>query len=39
MVQPVEELCDGIETVKGFSYLGDASGGCEAAVTARARVG
>jgi len=23
MVEPVEELCDRVETVKGFSYLGD----------------
>ena len=39
---PVEELCDEVETVKSFCYLGDslnASGGCEAAVTARARLG
>jgi len=28
MVVPVEELCDGIETVKGFSYLGD-KGECQ----------
>ena len=31
-----------VETVKSFCYLGDrvnASGGCEAAVTARARIG
>ena len=31
-----------METVRGFCYLGDrvnASGGCEAAVTARARIG
>ena len=42
MVIPVEELCEEVETVKGFCYLGDrvnASGGCEAAVTARARFG
>ena len=35
-------MCDKVETVKGFCYLGDrlnASGGCEAAVTARTRVG
>ena len=35
-------LCDEMETVNGFCYLGDrlnASGGCEAAVTARVRVG
>ena len=35
-------LCDEVETVKGFCYLGDrlnASGGCETAVTARVRIG
>lgn len=34
----VEELCDDVETVGGFRYLGDrlsAGGGCETAVTAR----
>ena len=38
----VEELCEEVETVTGFCYLGDrvnAGGGCEAAVTARARIG
>ncbi|XP_044179666.1 uncharacterized protein LOC122961149 [Acropora millepora] len=38
----VEELCEEMETVRGFCYLGDrvnAGGGCEAAVTARARIG
>ena len=42
----VEELCEEVETVRGFCYLGDrlgnrvnAGGGCEAAVTARARIG
>ena len=33
-------MCDEVETVKGFRYLGDrlnASGGCKAAVTARKR--
>jgi len=42
MEQQVEKLCDEVETVKEFSYLGDrvdGSGGCEAAVTARARFG
>ena len=37
-----EKLCDEVETVKEFCYLGDrvsASGGCEAAVTARTRYG
>ena len=35
-------MCDELETVREFCYLGDrlnASGGCEAAVTARTRVG
>ena len=35
-----ERLCDGVETAREFTYLGDrvsAGGGCEAAVTARAR--
>ena len=42
LVEPVEELCEEVETVRGFCYLGDrvnASGGCEAAVTAKARIG
>ena len=37
----VEELCEEVQTVRGFCYLGDrvnAGGGCEAAVTARARI-
>ena len=41
-MEPVEELCEEVETVRGFCYLGDrvtASGGCDAAVTARARIG
>ena len=41
-VGPVEELCEEVESVRGFCYLGDrvnASGGCEAAVTARVRIG
>ena len=40
--EPVEVLCDEVETVKGFCHLGDrlnASGGCETAVTARVRIG
>ena len=40
--ESVEVLCDEVETVKGFCYLGDrlnASGGCETAVTARIRIG
>ena len=42
VVEPAEELCEEVETVKEFCYLGDeviADGGCEAAVTARARFG
>ena len=38
----MEVLCDEVETVKGFGYLGDrlnASGGRETAVTARVRIG
>ena len=41
-VEPMEELCERMETVRGFCYLGDklnASDGCEAAVTARTRIG
>ena len=37
-----EKLCDEVETARKFTYFGDrvnASGGCEAAVTARTRVG
>ena len=37
-----EKLCDEVETVREFTYLGDwvsAGGGCEAAVTARTRCG
>ena len=40
--EPVEVLCDEVETVKYFCYLGDrlnASGECETAVTARVRIG
>ena len=40
--EPVEVLCDEVETVKGFCYLEDrlnASDGCETAVTARVRIG
>ena len=35
-------LCDEVETVREFTYLGDrvsAGGGCESAVTARTRCG
>ena len=38
----IEKLCDEVETVNRFCYLGDtlnASGGCETAVTARVRIG
>ena len=37
-----EKLCDEVETVREFTYLGDrvsACRGCEDAVTARARCG
>ena len=37
-----EVMCNEVEIVKGFCYLGNklnASGGCEAAVTAKTRVG
>ena len=37
-----EVICNKVETVKGFRYLGNrlnASGGCEAAVTARTKLG
>ena len=36
------KYCDGVETVRKFSYLDDrlnAAGGCETAVTARTRIG
>ena len=42
MKEPVELLCDEVETVKGFCYLGDrlnASGGYKTAVTSRVRIG
>ena len=41
MVELIEKLCDEGKTVTRFCYLGDklnASGGCEAAVTARIRI-
>ena len=41
-MEPEEELCEEVETVRDFCYLRDrvnASGGCETAVTARARIG
>ena len=37
-----EKLCDGVETVSKFTYLGDrlnATGGCKTAVTARSWIG
>ena len=37
-----EIMCDEVETVRGFCYLGNrlnASGECEAAVTAKTRAG
>ena len=42
MVNSIEKLCDEVETVNGFCYLGErlnASGGCEAPVTARVSIG
>ena len=36
-----DKLCDKVETVRKFNYLGDfvsAGGGCEAAVTARKKM-
>ena len=39
---PDEKLCDDVETVSKFTYLGDglnATGGCETAVTVRSRIG
>ena len=41
-VNSIEKMCNDVETVNGFCYLGDrlnASGGCEAAVTAKVRIG
>ena len=40
-VDSIKKLCDEVDTVNGFCYLGNrlnASGGCEAAVTARVRI-
>ena len=40
--RPDEILCDGVETVTKFSYLGNrlnATGECETAVTAKTRIG
>ena len=41
MVDSIKKLCNEVETVNGFCYLGDrlnASGGCEVAGTARVRI-
>ena len=41
-VDSTKKLCDEVETVNGFCYLGNrlkASGGCEAAVTATVKIG
>ena len=41
-VEQEKNLCDKVEAVRKFTYLGDwvsAGGGCEAAVTARTRCG
>ena len=41
-VDLIKNLCNEVEAVNGFCYLGDrlsASGGCEVAVTARIRIG
>ena len=41
-VDGIEKLCDEVQTVNGFCYLGNrliANGGCDAAVTARVRIG
>ena len=41
-MQQEEKLCDEVETVRDFTYLGDmvsVCGGCEAAVTAKTRCG
>ena len=42
IVDLIKKLCDEVETVNGFCYLGDrlnCSVGCEAAVTAKLRIG
>ena len=41
MVDSIKKLCDEVETVNGFCYLGDrlnTSGGCEVAATARVKI-
>ena len=40
-VDSIEKLCDEVETLNRFCYLGDrlySSGGCEAEITARVRI-
>ena len=42
LVDSIEKSCDEVETINGFCYFRyrlNASGGCEAAVTARVRIG
>ena len=42
IVDSIKTLCNEVETVNGFCYFGDrlhSSGGCEAAVTARVKIG
>ena len=42
MVDSIQKLCDKVETMNGFCYFGDrikSSGGCEATVTARVKIG
>ena len=42
LVESAEDLYEEVETVRGFCYLGDrvnASGGCEAGVTGKVRIG
>ena len=41
MMDSIRKLCDEVETMNGFCYLGgilNASGGCEVAVIARVRI-
>ena len=41
MVNSIKKLCDEVDTVNGFCYLGDrlnSSGGCDATVIARIRI-
>ena len=42
MVDLIKKLCDEVEIVNGFCYLGDrltSTGSCKVAVTARVRIG